>query len=95
MSNGDSSPKFGSRAFNAFCQLDFPISKIRLSVKDRRLVGINLYSANEEEPFLKIHGTEMVQNSADVILDTQESLIGFNVRVDKSQVQGIGFKILS
>lgn len=49
MSNGDVCPKFGSKAFNNYCQVDFDITQVRIAIKNKKVVGMTLYTGQKEE----------------------------------------------
>ena len=63
MTNGTISPKYGSRsATSNYCVFESRINKIKVSVKDNRLVGLLFYTEHDGE-FLRIEGSRMTNNS--------------------------------
>ena len=62
MSNGDVSPKYGSKPFTDCCHFDSRITKIKASCKDNRLVGLVFYTEHDGE-FLRITGSFMTSNT--------------------------------
>ena len=95
MTDGTVSPKYGSRSGNSnYCVFESRISKIKVSVRDNRLVGLLFYTEHDGE-FLRIEGTRMTNNTASVELFGSESFIGFQMRVANKVLTGLGFTMLS
>ena len=53
MSNGDISPKYGNRPFTDCCYFESRVTKVKVSYKDNRLVGLIFYTEHDGE-FLRI-----------------------------------------
>ena len=96
MSNGDVSPKYGSRAFTDSCMFESRITRIKASCKDNRLVALLFYTEHDGE-FLSItgSGSQITNNTVAMEMHGTESLIGFKMRVSKSVLQGLSFTILT
>ena len=94
MSNGDISPKYGNKPFTDCCHFESRVTKIQVSCKDNRIVGLVFYTEHDGE-FLRITGSLMTNNTVVVDLHAIESLIGFKMRVAKSVLQGMSFTVLT
>ena len=80
MSNGDVSPKYGTKPFTNCCTFESRITKIKAKVKENRLSGLVFYTEHDGE-FLKIEGSSVSTSSTTVALHNTESIIGFKMRV--------------
>lgn len=95
MTDGTISPKYGSRsATSNYCVFESRVSKIKVSVKDNRLVGLLFYTEHDGE-FLRIEGTRMTNNTATIELVGSESFIGFQMRIANKVLTGLGLTMLS
>ena len=95
MSNGDVSPKFGSKAFNNYCQVNCNITQVRIAIKNKKLVGMVLYTGQREE-LMVMQGSE-AENAVhtDLVLAKNESIVGFSGRTSSDKaLTGFGFTIL-
>ena len=94
MSNGDVSPKYGDKAFTHGCNFESRITKVRISTKENRLIGLIFYTDHDGE-FLRIEGSVKTNNTVTLDMESTESLIGFQMRIASGALQGMAFVILS
>ena len=94
MSNGDVSPKYGTKPFTNCCTFESRITKVKAKVKDNRLSGLVFYTEHDGE-FLKIEGSSVSTSSTTVALHETESIIGFKMRVFQGKLHGLSASMLS
>ena len=95
MTDGAISPKYGSRsATSNYCVFESRINKIKVSVKDNRLVGLIFYTEHDGE-FLRIESSRYTNNTATVELVGSESFIGFRMRIANKAITGLSFTMLT
>ena len=63
MSNGESSPKFGNRAFTHTCSFADPITKVMALISERRIAGLVFYTEDCDE-YLRIETPSVSGNSS-------------------------------
>ncbi len=86
------SPKFGVKAFTDYCHIEKPISRVTMTVKNRRLVGLAFHTRNEGV-YLEILAGNSWNGTAEHVLMDWEKLVGFNVRIKDKSVTGLSLKI--
>ena len=95
MTDGTTSPKYGSRsATSNYCTFESRINKIKVSVRDNRLVGLIFYTEHDGE-YLRIESQRFTNNTASVELVRSESFVGFRMRIANKAITGLSFTMLS
>ena len=92
MSNGDVSPKYGVKAFTDCCPFEEPISKVKMLVADRRLVGLTFYT-EKDGVYLEVKAPKKEVGAAEHEVWPTEHLLGFNMRVHDKSVTGMSLNI--
>ena len=96
MSNGDKSPKYGTRPFSDFCPFESAITKIVVHVSEHRIAGIIIHTEHDGE-FLRIESPALQSSAAAVSTELHgtESILGFKLRLSRGSLTGISCMILS
>ena len=95
MSNGDVSPKYGTKAFTHSCELDSPITKIKAKIKENRLVGLIISTQRLGECLTIYPEHQNYTSQATVFLKEEESILGFSMKVQDDKLYGLSVRVLT